>query len=152
MVGDAKYVDVSGRVDDPNKAIGAGNIAVLKAASTFKLPAGECAIPVNVGDVSPDPASDGAATRYSGFITGNGPLLIEAAATGPAARQPLDIAGTSANSYRGATVLVRGVLKLSKPDSATAIPGNLTLGGSAAENNGDGVIWGADGQLLPRRS
>jgi len=41
------------------------------------------------------------------------------------------------------------VLRLSKPNQVTAIPGNLTLGGSAAENKGDGVIWGADGQLLP---
>src|SRR6185312_5662354 len=32
---------------------------------------------------------------------------------------------------------------------AVAIPGNLNLGGSAPENNGDGIIWGADGQLSP---
>ncbi len=65
------------------------------------------------------------------------------------ARQPLEIAGASANSYRGTTVLVRGVLKLSKSDGAIAIPGDLNLGGSDPENKGDGVIWGADGQLSP---
>ena len=41
------------------------------------------------------------------------------------------------------------MLKLSKPANATAIPGDLTLGGSAAENKDDGVIWGEDGQLQP---
>ena len=59
------------------------------------------------------------------------------------------MSGAHTNSYQGATTLARGVLKLNKPGNATAIPGNLTLGGSAAENKGDGVIWGADGQLLP---
>ena len=63
--------------------------------------------------------------------------------------QPFEISGNQTNSYRGTTTLARGVLKLNKPNYATAIPGNLTLGGSAAENKDDGVIWGADGQLLP---
>src|SRR6185436_4880377 len=79
--------------------------------------------------------------------TGNGAVRIEA--SGKPDRQPLEFAGASANSYRGTTTLVRGVLKLSKPDGALAIPGNLDLGGSAPENKGDGVIWGADGQLAP---
>src|SRR5207249_668833 len=48
MVGDVKSINVTGSLDDPNKTIGAGNIAVLKAASKFKLPGGECAIPVNM--------------------------------------------------------------------------------------------------------
>jgi autotransporter-associated beta strand protein len=61
----------------------------------------------------------------------------------------LTFSGTQTNSYQGDTLLARGVLKLSKPAPVTAIPGNLTLGGSAAENKGDGVIWGADGQLSP---
>ncbi|HEY7422890.1 MAG TPA: hypothetical protein VH682_01395, partial [Gemmataceae bacterium] len=148
MVGEAKGVDVSGSVEDPNKAIGAGNIAVLKAASTIKLPGGVCAIPVNLGTFPLTLTSGGASVRYSGFITGNGPLRIEAAAD-QTTRQPLEIASASPNSYKGATVLVRGVLKLSKPDGAIAIPGNLNLGGSAPENKDDGVIWGADGQLSP---
>jgi hypothetical protein len=41
------------------------------------------------------------------------------------------------------------VLKLSKPGNATAIPGDLTLGGSAAGNKGDGVICDGDGQFHP---
>jgi hypothetical protein len=43
----------------------------------------------------------------------------------------------------------RGVVKLNKPSKARAIPGDLTLGGSAPENKGDGILWGADGQLSP---
>jgi hexosaminidase len=145
LVGAVKSVSVSGRVADPNKTIGAGNIAVLKAASRIELSGGECSIPVNNGSFPltlASEASDGSAARYSGFITGNGPLLLEA-------RQPLEIVGPSSNSYRGSTVLVRGVLKLNKSGGAMAIPGDLTLGGSAPENKGDGVIWGADGQLSP---
>ena len=41
------------------------------------------------------------------------------------------------------------MLKLNKPAGAVAIPGDLTLGGSAAENKGDAVIWEADGQIAP---
>jgi hexosaminidase len=131
VVGGVKSVAVSGGLDDPNKAIGTGNIGVLKAASTLTLPGGECTTPVDTGVFPLTLASNGAA-RHSGFITGKGPLRVEAA------RQPLEIAGASANSYRGPTTLARGVLKLSK-----------TGGGSAPENKGDGVIWGADGQLSP---
>ena len=39
IVGDVKRIDTKGSVDDPNTAIGAGNMAVLKLATTFKLPA-----------------------------------------------------------------------------------------------------------------
>jgi hypothetical protein len=149
LVGDAKSVRVAGNVADPNKVIGSGNIAVLRAASTIKLPEGECAIPVDVGAFPLTLASDGSAVRYTGFITGSGALRIEAAAAGKSGRQALELAGASSNTYRGPTILVRGVLKLSKTDGAIAIPGNLDLGGSAPENRGDGVIWGGDGQLSP---
>jgi hypothetical protein len=142
IVGEAKSVPIAGNIDDPNKAIGIGNIAVLKAAGNIKLPAGESTIPINIGAFPLTLSSDNAKASYSGFITGNGPVRIEAS-------EPLEITGASANSYRGATVLARGVLKLTKSGGAMAIPGNLTLGGSAPHNKGDGVIWGADGQLSP---
>lgn len=143
VVGAVKDVNVSGSIDDPNKAIGAGNIAVLKAASTMKLPGGDCGIPINMGTFPLTLTSRGESVRYSGFLTGNSPLRIEAG------HQPLEIASASPNSYRGPTVLVRGVLKLNKPDGAIAIPGNLDLGGSGPENKDAGVIWGADGQVSP---
>jgi hexosaminidase len=146
VVGAVNSVAVSGDVGDPDRAVGAGNLAVLKAASTIKLPAGECSIPIDLRAFSLTLTSVGAAARYSGFITGSGSVRLEAAA-GQAARQPLEIAGASANTYRGPTVLVRGVLKLNKSGGAKAIPGDLTLGGSAPANEGDGVIWAADGQV-----
>jgi hexosaminidase len=146
VVGPVDSVSVAGEMDDPNKAVGAGNLAVLKAASTIRLPAGECAIPIDLKGSPLTLRSSGAAARFSGFITGSGSLRIEAA-DGQAARSPLEIAGASANTYKGSTVLVRGVLRLNKSGGATAIPGDLTLGGSAPENRGDGVIWAADGQL-----
>jgi hypothetical protein len=149
VVGDVRSVNVSGNLDDPHKTIGAGNIALLKAASAIKLAGGECTIPVNTGAFPLTLSTGGAAARYAGFITGNGPVRIEAAAGDRADRFPLEISSPSANSYRGATLLVRGVLKLSKPGGAVAIPGNLELGGSAPDNSGDGVIWGADGQIAP---
>ena len=145
VVGDVKYVVVSGAVDDPNKTIGAGNIALLKGGSTFKLPEGDCSVNVATGDFLLTLAARSGKTRFNGLLTGNGSLRIEAGAD----HQPIEIAGTYTNSYQGATTLVRGVLKLSKPRDVTAIPGNLTLGGSAAENKDDGVIWDAEGQLLP---
>jgi hexosaminidase len=144
VVGDVKSVDVSSMVDDPNKSIGAGNIAVLKSGCTFKLPDGDCSVNAATGNFPLTLQANGK-SRYTGLITGNGSVRIEA----PADRQPLEISGAQTNSYRGDTLLARGVLKLSKPGQVTAIPGNLTLGGSAAEHKDNGIIWGADGQLLP---
>jgi hexosaminidase len=145
VVGDVKYVDVSGAVDNPDQAIGAGNIARLKSGSKFKLPQGDCSVNVLTDDFPLTLVAGGGKPRFNGMIAGNGVVRIEASAD----HQPFEIAGTQTNTYQGATTLARGVLKLSKPAHVTAIPGNLTLGGSAAENLGDGVIWGAEGQLLP---
>jgi hypothetical protein len=145
VAGDVKSVEVAGAVADPVRVVGAGNIARLKAASTFRLPEGDCSAHVATGEFALTLVAASGKARYGGMIAGNGSLRIEAAAD----RQPLEISGPHSNSYRGATALARGVLKLSKPANATAISGDLTLGGSAAENKGDGVSWGADGQLLP---
>ncbi len=144
IAGNVKYVNVSGVVDDPNKTIGAGNIAVLKAGSTLKVPEGDCSVNVATGDFPLTLVADSGKSHFNGLIAGKGSVRIEA----PSDHQPFEISGTHTNSYQGATTLARGVLKLSKPGNAIAIPGNLTLGGSAEENKDDGVIWDADGQLL----
>jgi hexosaminidase len=143
VAGDVKYVDVSGAVDDPNKVVGAGNLARLRSGSTFRLREGDCPVHVATGPFPLTLLAGGGSPRYTGMIAGKGLLRIEA----PADHQPFEIAGAQANTYRGATTLARGVLRLSKPGNVTAVPGDLTLGGSAAGNRGDGVIWGADGQL-----
>jgi hexosaminidase len=145
IVGDVKSVAVSGVVDGPERVVGAGSIAVLKSASTFKLPDGECAVHVATGDFPLTLVAGRGSPRYCGLITGNGAVRIEAAAD----HQPMELAGPPANSYQGGTTLVRGILKLNKAGDVLAVPGDLTLGGSAAENRGDGVIWTADGQLPP---
>src|SRR5207248_2474865 len=44
VVGGVKRVEVLGAVDDPNRTVGAGNIASLKGAATLKLPDGDCAV------------------------------------------------------------------------------------------------------------
>ena len=112
-------MDVAGAVDDPNKTIGAGNIARLKSASTFKLPEGECSVNAATGDFPLTLVADGAGRRYNGLITGKGSVRIEGAPD----HRPVEISGTHTNSYQGATTLARGVLKLNKPDNVTAIPG-----------------------------
>jgi hexosaminidase len=142
IVGDVKEVDVSGGVDDPDRTIGVGNIAQLTAPATLKVHEGDCSISVATRDF-PLTLAAASASRLNGVLTGNGAVRIEA----PADHQPLEFSGTQTNSYRGATTLARGVLRLNKPAGVTAIPGDLTLGGSAPENKGDGVIWAADGQL-----
>jgi hexosaminidase len=144
VVGDVKHADVSGVVENPDQAIGAGNIARLKAGSTFKLH-GDCSVNVVTGEFPLTLVAGSGKPHFNGMIAGKGSVRIEAAAD----HQPFEIAGTQTNSYQGATTLSRGVLRLNKPANVTAIPGSLTLGGSAAENHGNGVIWGADGQLLP---
>jgi hexosaminidase len=141
IVGDVKHVAVSGVVTDPNAVVGAGNIAVLKAAATFRLPDGECTVAAVTGAFPLTLVADGK-PRFAGFVTGKGGLSVEAAAG-----RPVELSGAASNSYTGATTLVRGVLKLSKPANAIAIPGDLIAGGTAAENNGDAVAWTADGQI-----
>jgi hexosaminidase len=142
IVGDFKRMEISGVVDDPNRNIGAGNFAVLKSATTLKLPDAECSVAIATGDFPLTLIPTGDSARFAGFITGNGSLRIEATR-----KQPLVISGLASNSFKGTTTLLRGVLKLSKQPSAIAIPGNLVVGGSAAQNKGDGVIWEADGQI-----
>jgi autotransporter-associated beta strand protein len=129
-------------VDDPNRAIGAGNLAVFKSAVTLKLPDGACSVAAVTGDFPLTVVPGGGNVRFDGFITGNGPLRIEGSR-----ERPLEISGASSNSYQGATTLARGVLRLNKPTHAIAIPGDLVLGGSAPENKGDAVVWQADGQI-----
>jgi hypothetical protein len=144
VVGDVRTADVSGVVEDPNRLVGAGNIARLTAATTLKLPDGECSVNVAGGDFPLTLVAQGK-VRWTGMLAGDGSLRIEAGAD----HQPFEFAGPHTNSYAGTTMLARGVLKLSKPRGAMAVPGDLMLGGSAAENNGDVVLWGADGQMPP---
>lgn len=144
VVGNVKRTMVSGVLDDPERARGAGNLAVLTAPTTFRLPDGDCTIAVATDGFPLTLAARGGGARFLGLITGNGPLHIEA----PTGRA-LELAGPPSNSYKGPTILVRGVLKLAKPSGAVAIPRDLTLGGSAAHNCGDGVLWEGDGQIAP---
>jgi hexosaminidase len=144
IVGDVKRVNVSGVVEDPNRIVGAGNMAVLTAPTTFKLPNGECSVAVVTGDFPLALAPIGETARFAGFVTGNGPVRVEASAD-----QPLTIGGPASSSYLGPTTLARGVLRLGKPAVAVAIPNDLVLGGSAAANQDDRVIWEADAQIAP---
>lgn len=144
IVGDIKHVGASGSVEDPNRVIGAGNIAVLKSPTTFKLPDGECSVAVATGDFPLTMLPGDGNVRFSGFITGNGSLRIEATK-----ERSLELIGESSNSFKGTTTLAHGVLKLNKPANATVIPGNLIVGGSSAENQGDAIVWEADGQISP---
>jgi hexosaminidase len=143
VVGNVKRVEVSGAVEDPFRVIGAGNIALLKAGSTLALPEGDCPVHVITATSPLTLVARGGKRRYSGMITGSGSVRIEPSAD----HQPLEFSGSHANSYRGLTTLARGVVRLNR--TGTAIPGDLTLGGSTAENRGDGVIWDADDQLPP---
>src|SRR5262249_41867240 len=106
VAGNVKRVRVAGVTEAPSKSVGNGNIALLKAASTFKLPEGDCSVHVATGGF-PVALAAGGKVRYTGFITGGGAVRIEAA-------HPFEIAGTHANSYTGTTTLVRGVLRLNR--------------------------------------
>ena len=151
VVGDVKYVDAAGVIDNANTTIGANNIAVLTAATTFGPATGNCAIPVRTGEFGLTFCAKGdKPASYSGFVTGNGGVTYSASANEQApSRQPLELTGNSASSYKGPTVLTRGVLKLNKPAGVIAIPGNLIVGGTTAANAGDTVVLGGDGQIAP---
>jgi hexosaminidase len=141
IVGAVKRNEVSGAVADPERTLGAGNLAVLQRPATFRLPEGDCSVAVATGDFPLTLTSEGKSS-FSGMIAGNGTLHIEAGR-----ERPLVLSGTASNSFRGTTTLVRGVLKLGKSGSAIAIPGPLVIGGSAEENKGDAVVWDTDGQI-----
>jgi hexosaminidase len=139
VVGDVQSVNANGLIDNPNASIGLNHIAVLTADTTFGPATGNCTIPVRTGNFSLTfQTTGGQPIRYDGFIMGNGRITINASA-----KQPVEFAGRSPNSYTGTTTLASGVLKLNKPASVTAIPGNLVVGGSA----GDTVLLGTDGQF-----
>jgi hexosaminidase len=144
VVGDVRHVEVSGNVDDPNSVVGAGNIALLKGAAAFKVPDGECAVNAALGNSPLTLVASGKNAHFSGFIKGSGPVTIEAPQG-----QVFDFVGSQSNSYKGTTTFKRGILRLGRSPGAVAIPGDLTLGGSVAENEGGTVVWGADGQIAP---
>jgi hexosaminidase len=149
IVGESRIVEVQGDVENPLQAIGAGNLAVLKAAAAVTL-AGDCAIPFRIMDFALTLRAPGdRPLHFDGAILGGGSVTFDAAAAG-GGHEPLVLGGPAPNSYKGATTLRAGVLTLGKPAGALAIPGNLNLGGSRPENRGDGVIWGADGQVAPK--
>jgi len=154
VVGDVKYVNVAGVIDNANTTVGPNNIAVLTAAATFGPATGNCAIPVRMGDFGLMFCAKGdKPTVYSGFMTGtatSGVTFSASASEQSPSKHPLELAGPAASSYKGPTVLARGVLKLNKPAGATAIPGNLMLGGATAANAGDTVLLAGDGQFSPK--
>jgi len=149
VVGNIQFVNAAGVITNANTTIGANNIAVLTAATTFGPATGNCSIPVITGGFGLTLRASGSVpTSYSGFIIGTGGVAFDASASGVLAdRQPFEITGPSPNTYSGATVLTRGVLKLNKPAGVIAIPGNLSVGGNTAANAGDTVLLAADGQL-----
>jgi hypothetical protein len=142
IVGAVKRLEVKDTVNDPNTAIGAGNIAVLKAATTFKLPDGECTVAALTGDFPLTLTPQGSKGRFGGLITGNGELRIDSSRD-----HPMELSGAPSNSFKGTTTLVRGELRLNKPAGAIAIPSNLVIGGQNPENTGDTVVWEGDGQI-----
>ncbi len=142
IVGAVKRLEVKDTVDDPNAAIGAGNIAVLKAATTFKLPDGECTVAALTGDFPLTLTPQSSKGRFGGFITGNSELRIDASRD-----HPMELTGAPNNSFKGTTTLVRGVLRLNKPAGTIAIPSNLVIGGQTPENTGNTVVWEGDGQI-----
>lgn len=143
LVGEVKQLPVAGVVTEPNQTLGAGNLAVLQGPTTFGWTEGGCSIGALTGE-HPLTLAPGGSARFDGVVTGRGSVVI-AVPSG----QTLEIGGASSNSYQGTTTLSRGVLKLNKTSQAIAISGDLKLGGSAAENQGDTVVWCADGQVAP---
>ena len=151
VVGDVKSVNAAGVIDNANTTIGANNIAVLTAATTFGPATGNCAIPVRASGFGLTFCAAGdKPVTYGGFITGASGVTWSASANEQApSKHPLEIGGPAASSYPGPTVLTRGVLKLNKPAGVIAIPGNLIVGGATAANAGDTVVLAGDGQIAP---
>ena len=148
-VGDVGYVNAAGVIDNANTTIGKDNIAVLTAPTTFGPATGNCAIPVKTGTFPLTLMAAGdKPVCYGGFVTGAGGVVYCASANETApSRQPLEITGPAASSYKSPSALTRGILKLNKPAGVIAIPGDLSVGGATAANAGDTILLGADGQF-----
>lgn len=141
VVGDVKYVEVSGRIENPLQKIGAGNIAVLKGHATLVL-AGDCNMAVKTGDSTLTLENSGTqAVRFSGLISGKGGVIMSAGKSG------IELGGKPSNSYAGTTTIGQGTLKLNKTAGVPAVPGNLTVGGDTPANSGARVTWLADRQM-----
>ncbi len=81
------------------------------------------------------------AVTFSGVLSGSGALRID----GPT----VELGGTAANTYAGATTLQDGLLHLSKPSGVTAVPGALHIGHPVAGSPFplDDVILDAPNQI-----
>ena len=71
-------VEVSGAVHNPNAAIGAGNVAVIKGDTEFAYPIGACTVPVINRDFTLKLDNGGNPCSYSGPISGSGKVEIYA--------------------------------------------------------------------------
>ncbi len=154
VVGNVKFSNAAGMIENANTTIGSNNIAVLTAATTFGPATGNCGIPVRIGEFGLTFCAQGdKPTTYSGFITGSGGVTYSASTNEQApSKQPLALTGNSMSSYKGPTILTRGVLKLSKPPGVISIPGDLFIGGASAANAGDTVVLSSAGQISPSAS
>ncbi len=131
-------------LDDASVTTGTGTLTILGdivvedySASGFSAFSGNLAIYQGVDiDVTIAP---GATLDIDGAISGTGnSLSLDGAASLPLAGNPpgggtLVLAGTSANTYTGMTIVTMGELQLSKADGVAAIAGPLVIGDAAGD-------------------
>ncbi len=89
--------------------------------------------------------------------SGEGLLRVVGPIAGPGkltkmGSDPLELAGTSANTYQGLTTVAQGVLRLNKTSGVNAIPGNLIIGDGLGGLNADGVLLLAAHQIADSAS
>ena len=120
-----EHVVVSGVVDDPNGTVGAGTWPVLKSRRQLPAPGrGMLGRGRNAGGFPLTLTPVGRKARFSGFVTGNGSLRIEAAPD-----RPLEIGGASSNTFTGPTTLARGMLNSASRPGRSPSPATWSWAG-----------------------
>ncbi|HVS40532.1 MAG TPA: family 20 glycosylhydrolase, partial [Gemmataceae bacterium] len=130
-------VETSGVVHNPNTAVGAGNVAVIKGDTEFAYPIGACAVPVVNRNFTLKLDNGGNPCTFSGPISGSGKVEIHAKGHDA----PLTLAGEAPNTMQGAWLVKGGRVVLAKQPDVDALGGTIVVAPDAD------LLWSGSNQI-----
>lgn len=135
-----RRIEIDSVITDPSEAIGADNVAVCTGDAGFNT-WGKCAVSVlNRGHSFVFVTGGGNALDLTGAFSGTGQFNIAQGTD-----MPVTLSGSETNTFSGSWRVHQGRLALAKPTGATALAGNVVVGG--ASGGKAALVWRAAHQI-----